>query len=90
MPAYDPTVPGGGITIPEQGRLKFSLPKTHTDRQYQITWGTRGYWCELCSLENKGQPVEIGSQRAGQYWVAEGSPTQQPAIDHMIGHVNEC
>lgn len=89
MPAYDPFIVGGGMTISEQGGLAFTLPNTKTDRKYQITWGTRGYWCELCGLENKGAPVEIGSQRPGIYWVTEGTPSKQPAIDHMIAHLNE-
>lgn len=89
MPAYDPTVSGGGLVNHAQGGLSFSLPRTHSDRQYQITWGSKGFWCELCALEKKGDPAEVGSPRLGTYWVGDTLPTQPPAIQHMINHVNE-
>lgn len=89
MPAYDPTVAGGGMVNHDQGGLSFGLPGYQSKRQYQITWGSKGFWCELCALEKKGSPAEVGSTQLGTYWVGDDTPTQPPAIQHMIDHVNE-
>lgn len=69
----------------EKGLLKFSL--NHSE--YAVTWGSKAIWCELCELEKKGDPAEVGSTTLGVYWVRDGDPVHKRAIDHMIEHVNE-
>lgn len=86
MPAYDPHAVGGGIPSNVGGSMCFSLFK----KQYEITWGSKGIWCELCALEEKGDPVEVGSTGLGSFWVPAGRSTKEVAIEHLAKHIEEA